>query len=122
MIVFTGDSAGAGGGVVWVTTAGSGAGEGRSASFLDRKLSTIAAISSRCMGARFGCEIGLATTGLAVVRGALTGFVSKATRLISIRWIGETLSDVTLPPHEPQPSVIDGARSVEKPIAPCVVG
>src|ERR1043165_8360407 len=32
------------------------------------------------------------------------------------------LSDVTFPPHEPHPSVIDGGRSVENPIAPCVVG
>ena len=41
---------------------------------------------------------------------------------MSIKCNGETLSEVTLPPHEPQPSVIDGGNAVEKPIAPCVVG
>jgi hypothetical protein len=51
-----------------------------------------------------------------------TGLVSKATRLMSSRWSGETLSEVTFPPHEPQPSVIDGGNAVENPIAPCVVG
>src|SRR5215207_1057086 len=51
-----------------------------------------------------------------------TARVSKATRLMSIRCQGETLSEVTLPPHEPQPSVIGGGRAVEKPMAPCVVG
>jgi hypothetical protein len=47
-----------------------------------------------------------------------TGLVSKATRLISSRCSGETLSEVTFPPHEPQPSVIDGGSAVENPIAP----
>jgi hypothetical protein len=51
-----------------------------------------------------------------------TGLVSKATRLISSKWSGETLSEVTLPPQEPQPNVIDGGSAVENPIAPCVVG
>ena len=51
-----------------------------------------------------------------------TGRVSNATRLISIKCNGETLSEVTLPPHDPQPSVIDGGSAVEKPMAPCVVG
>src|SRR5918999_1523932 len=55
-------------------------------------------------------------------RALLTGLVSNATRLMSIRCRGETLSEVTLPPHEPQPNVIDGGNAVEKPIAPCVVG
>src|SRR5688500_20139983 len=41
---------------------------------------------------------------------------------MSIRCHGETLSEVTLPPHEPQPKVIDGGSAVEKPMAPCVVG
>ena len=39
-------------------------------------------------------------------------------RLISIKWSGETLSDVTLPPQLPQPSVILGGRLVDRPIAP----
>ena len=62
--------------------------------------------------------------GCAVTAGRLlaTGRVSKATRLISIKCNGETLSEVTLPPHDPQPSVIDGGSAVENPIAPCVVG
>src|SRR5829696_575068 len=51
-----------------------------------------------------------------------TARVSKATRLMSIRCQGETLSEVTLPPHDPQPSVIEGGSAVEKPMAPCVVG
>src|SRR3954469_5717104 len=51
-----------------------------------------------------------------------TGRVSKATRLISIKCSGETLSEVTLPPHDPQPKVMDGGSAVENPIAPCVVG
>ena len=63
-------------------------------------------------------------TGCAAATGRLlaTGRVSKATRLMSIRCSGETLSEVTLPPQDPQPSVIDGGSAVEKPIAPCVVG
>ena len=36
-------------------------------------------------------------------RALLTGRVSNATRLMSIKCSGETLSDVTLPPHDPQP-------------------
>src|SRR4030095_2568052 len=32
------------------------------------------------------------------------------------------LSDVMLPPHPPQPSVIAGSRPVVSPIDPCVVG
>src|SRR5512139_418392 len=66
-----------------------------------------------------GCAVGAFTSGFV---DWFTGFVSNATRLMSIRWIGETLSDVTLPPHDPHPSVIDGFRSVESPMAPCVVG
>src|SRR5437660_12696532 len=62
--------------------------------------------------------------GWAVAAGRLleTGRVSKATRLMSIKCNGETLSEVTLPPHEPHPNVIDGGSAVEHPIAPCVVG
>jgi hypothetical protein len=41
---------------------------------------------------------------------------------MSIKCNGDTLSEVTLPPHDPQPSVIDGGSAVENPIAPCVVG
>jgi hypothetical protein len=41
---------------------------------------------------------------------------------MSIKCSGETLSDVTFPPHDPQPRVIDGGNAVENPIAPCVVG
>src|ERR1700749_4455921 len=51
-----------------------------------------------------------------------TGRVSKATRLMSIKCHGEMLSEVTLPPQEPQPRVIEGGKAVENPIAPCVVG
>src|ERR1051326_191676 len=92
-----------------------------------RKRSTIAAISCRSI-------LPPATTGaaarivLATVcrptagRTLFTGRVSNAMRLMSIKCNGETLSDVTLPPHEPQPNVIDGGNAVEKPIAPCVVG
>src|SRR6266496_2776878 len=62
--------------------------------------------------------------GCAATAGRLlaTARVSKATRLMSIRCKGDTLSEVTFPPHEPQPSVIDGGNAVENPIAPCVVG
>ena len=31
-------------------------------------------------------------------------------------------SEVTFPPHEQQPNVIDGGNAVENPMAPCVVG
>src|SRR5258708_34023922 len=69
------------------------------------------------------CRI-VAMAGCSATAGRLlrTGRVSNATRLMSIRCNGETLSEVTLPPHDPQPSVIDGGSAVEKPIAPCVVG
>ena len=82
----------------------------------------MAAISSRFTGLCDGAAEALVTVGLAAGLGAFIGLVSKATRFISSKWIGDTLSEVTLPPHEPQPSVIDGGRSVENPIAPCVVG
>src|SRR5205085_3042272 len=69
-----------------------------------------------------GCE-GIAVTCVAIAGRLLaTGRVSNATRLMSIKCNGETLSEVTLPPHDPQPSVIDGGSAVENPIAPCVVG
>ena len=55
-------------------------------------------------------------------RTLFTGRVSNATRLMSIKCSGDTLSDVTFPPHDPQPNVIDGGNAVENPIAPCVVG
>src|SRR6185503_3089197 len=75
-------------------------------------------------GARVAGAEGATALGCAATAGRLlpTGRVSKATRLISIRCKGETLSEVTLPPHDPQPSVIDGGRAVENPIAPWVVG
>src|SRR5712691_10060809 len=105
-----------------------------------RKRSTIAAISSRlilpgpaatgCVAVArvvVGCGIdgraGVATVELETAgRTLFTGRVSNATRLMSIKCSGETLSDVTFPPHEPQPNVIDGGSAVENPIAPCVVG
>src|SRR5689334_4824722 len=99
-----------------------------------RKRSTIAAISCRSIfppaieGPAGAETAGCADGALATVctptagRALFTGRVSNATRLISIKCNGETLSDVTLPPHEPQPSVIDGGNAVENPIAPCVVG
>src|SRR5882762_8721557 len=68
-----------------------------------------------CCGIAAGCTD-------AAGRLLATGRVSNATRLISIKCNGETLSEVTLPPHEPQPKVIEGGSAVEKPIAPCVVG
>src|SRR6478609_8914814 len=55
-------------------------------------------------------------------RDTTAGLVSYASRLILIRWRGEMLSDVMLPPHPPQPSVIDGSSPVVSPIDPCVVG
>src|ERR1041384_1892857 len=95
----------------------------------------MAATSSRLTRAPVGAAatgcgccvvVGIITDGCAPVlragRALGTGRVSKATRLMSIKCSGEMLSDVTLPPHEPQPSVIEGGRAVEKPIAPCVVG
>src|SRR5690606_24466200 len=89
------------------------------ATFVERKLSTSSATLSRLIVFRAGAEV----CGIVdFAADLLIGFVSKATRLISIKWIGETLSDVTLPPHDPQPSVIEGARSVERPMAPWVVG
>src|SRR5215470_10793839 len=54
--------------------------------------------------------------------GRLIGRVSKAIRFTSSRCRGEILSEVTLPPQEPHPSVIDGSRSVVNPIAPWVEG
>src|SRR5947209_14013418 len=102
-----------------------------------RKRSTIAAISSRLTfgvpalreitSARTarpatGC-CGIDSTSAATAGRLLaTGRVSNATRLMSIKCRGETLSEVTFPPHEPQPSVIDGGNAVENPMAPCVVG
>ena len=41
-----------------------------------------------------------------------TARVSNATRLMSIRCQGETLSEVTLPPQDPHPKVIEGGRAV----------
>src|SRR5260370_25798325 len=77
-------------------------------------------------GAAAGCDkvTGCAATDCVATAGRLlaTGRVSNATRLMSIRCSGETLSEVTLPPHDPQPSVIEGGSAVENPIAPCVVG
>ena len=54
--------------------------------------------------------------------GRVKGFVSYATRLMFKRCFGEMLSDVMFPPKPPQPSVIDGSRSVVLPIAPSVAG
>src|SRR5215471_6665890 len=54
--------------------------------------------------------------------GRLIGRVSKAIRFTSNRCRGEILSEVTLPPQEPHPRVIDGSRSVVNPIAPWVEG
>ena len=70
-----------------------------------------------------GCA-GVEAADWAATAGRLlaTGRTSNATRLMSIRCKGETLSEVTLPPHDPQPSVIEGGNAVENPIAPCVVG
>src|SRR5258708_39113958 len=69
------------------------------------------------------CRI-VAMAGCVAAAGRLlcTGRVSNATRLMSIKCNGETLSEVTLPPHDPQPSVIDGGSAVEKPNAPYLVG
>src|SRR5687768_3367926 len=50
------------------------------------------------------------------------GLVSYASRLMFSRCFGEMLSEVMLPPHPPQPSVIDGSRLVVRPIDPSVVG
>ena len=50
------------------------------------------------------------------------GVVSYARRLILIRWRGEMLSEVMLPPQPPHPRVIDGSSPVVSPIDPCVVG
>src|SRR5262249_26610977 len=115
------------------TGAGAGSGADSGARFA-RKRSTIAAISSRLTlvagvaattgagrAANGGCGI---TVDCAATAGRLlaTGRVSNATRLMSIKCNGDTLSEVTLPPQEPQPNVIDGGKAVEKPIAPCVVG
>src|SRR5215212_5651258 len=71
-----------------------------------------------------GCNGEADGRGCAARAGLLLGTarVSNATRLMSIRCHGETLSEVTLPPHEPQPRVIEGGSAVEKPMAPCVVG
>src|SRR2546430_9696210 len=101
-----------------------GVGFGRPA----KNLSTIAAISSRPIlaaglapidvGAGAGGRGALVVVEVTAGRALLTGLVSKATRLISIKCNGETLSEVTLPPHDPQPRVIDGGNAVEKPIAP----
>src|SRR5689334_25394753 len=110
-----------------LSIAGAGNGElGASTRFPARNRSTIAAISWRSIfpPATAGCFAVATTEGCAVTAGRalLTGRVSNATRLISIKCNGETLSEVTLPPHDPQPNVIDGGNAVENPIAPCVVG
>ncbi len=123
-----GGGAGAGGaGAVYILPASLSITAGVSTRLPARKRSTIAAISCRsilppattgCFAA-VGCDTGCALTA---GRALLTGRVSNATRLMSIKCSGETLSDVTFPPHDPQPSVIDGGNAVENPIAPCVVG
>ncbi|MEJ7616915.1 MAG: hypothetical protein WKF30_08145 [Pyrinomonadaceae bacterium] len=89
-----------------------------------RKRSTSAAISARPIEG-----VAAAAGAIAMLRAptlasfaATTGRVSNAMRLMSIRCSGEILSELTLPPHEPQPSVMEGASAVEKPMAPCVVG
>src|SRR5712692_2634906 len=79
-----------------------------------------AALAAR-LAARGCCGIAVACAATAG-RLLATARVSNATRLISSKCSGETLSEVTLPPQEPQPSVIDGGSAVENPIAPCVVG
>src|SRR5258706_12595336 len=85
-----------------------------------RNLSTIAAISSRpilavepaATGA--GTETGICGAAALVVavitagRESLTGWVSKPSRWISTNGTAETLSNVTLPPHTPQPTSTDG--------------
>src|SRR5262245_43016874 len=93
-----------------------------------RNRSTIAAISCRLIlppaiagSTGVGCGAALVDAPNAG-RTLFTGLVSNATRLMSIKCSGPTLSDVTFPPHEPHPSVIDGGNEVEKPIAPWVVG
>src|SRR5215470_10097004 len=50
------------------------------------------------------------------------GRISYARRLMFNKCRGEMLSEVMLPPHPPQPSVIAGSSPVVKPIDPCVVG
>src|SRR6266540_1394072 len=86
-------------------------------------------VCTGCCGAGDGAYAGVgAGAGVATIEAEVTGrllftaLVSKATRLISSKCSGETLSDVTLPPQEPQPRVIDGGSAVENPIAPCAVG
>ena len=69
-----------------------------------------------------GCDGNAAAWAAIAGRLLATARVSNATRLMSIRCNGETLSDVTFPPQEPHPRVIDGGSAVENPIAPCVVG
>src|SRR5688572_28442553 len=130
---------GAGGGAVYILPAstsisglGNGDGDaGASMRFSARKRSTIAAISCRSIlppaiagsaAHAGGGDVVVAVCAPTAGRALFTGRVSKATRLMSIRCNGDTLSDVTLPPHEPQPRVIDGGSAVEKPMAPCVVG
>src|SRR5215217_3168354 len=107
---------------------GAGRGNGEAAGSMRlpaRNRSTIAAISCRSIfppattGSFVEAETGCVETA---GRALFTGLVSKATRLMSIKCSGDTLSDVTFPPHDPQPNVIDGGSAVEKPIAPCVVG
>src|SRR5207247_9854057 len=91
--------------------------------------STFAAPPPRAVGVAAAARpAGRGCGGIAVACAATAGRllatarVSNATRLISSKCSGETLSEVTLPPHEPQPSVIDGGSAVEKPMAPWVVG
>ena|SRR5262245_15947436 len=118
------------------TSTGGGGGKGddcaASTRLPARNRSTIAEISSRLILAAAAAgsrtagpgrdeAVGVCTTPIAG-RALLTGRVSKATRLMSIRCNGPTLSEVTFPPHEPQPSVIDGGKAVENPMAPWVVG
>src|SRR5919106_2739460 len=132
-----GGATGGGGGAVYILPAsgsisgfgnGEADGAGASTRFPARKRSTIAAISCRSIlppaiaGSLAGADAVVTGCTPTAGRTLFTGRVSKATRLMSIKCNGDTLSDVTLPPHEPQPSVIDGGNAVEKPIAPCVVG
>src|SRR5436853_7910086 len=88
-----------------------------------RNLSARADIRARSKpGSDLGCAGASEASGLSEARWWLTGLVSKAMRLTSRRCRGEMLSEVTLPPHEPHPRVVEGSRSVVKPIAPWVEG
>src|SRR4029453_1502305 len=50
------------------------------------------------------------------------GRISYARRLMLMRWRGEGLSDVMVPPGAPHPGLIAGSNPVVSPIDPCVVG